>query len=97
MCLLKSKPQAGEGLVSQAWAVEASPECRRAYRTARSLRLRLGQGLLLGVHSFLLGFACQLAALGLAVMSGAQSLYSGLLGLAGMFPHVQHTQLLPTY
>lgn len=49
------------------------------------------------VLSFVLGFACQPAALGLAVTGGAQSLDTGLLGLAGMFPHVQHTQLLPTY
>lgn len=49
------------------------------------------------VHSFVLGFAGQPAALGLAVTRGAQSLCSGLLGPAGMFPHVQHTQLLPPY
>ena len=48
MCLLESQPQAGEGLVSQAWAVEASPGYRRAYGTARSLWPRLGRGLLVG-------------------------------------------------
>ena len=47
-CLLESKPQAGEGLVSQAWAVEASPGYRGAYGKARSLWLRLGHGLLIG-------------------------------------------------
>ena len=48
MCLLESQPQAGEGLVSQAWAVEASRGYRWAYGTAGSLRLRLGRGLLVG-------------------------------------------------
>ena len=48
MCRLESQPQAGEGLVSQAWAVEASPGYRRAYGTARSLWPRLGRGLLVG-------------------------------------------------